>query len=307
MLQEILKDLTELARKSATFLLASMVSFISLCQEIEVRGGFIEDSVGIGEEIQFWLAADYPPSMQLIFPDSNYSFAPYELTVKEFESTKLVNGLAYDSAIYKLQSFEIDPIQYLKLDAIVVTEEDSIRLSSNTDSIFFKELAPVVTDTTRLKTNLDFQAVNRQFNFPLLWIVLGAFGIVALILFIAFGNRIRKHFKIKKMKRDYTLFVSSLSNHINSLKSDPEPETAEAALIDWKKYLEKLESIPYTKLTSKEILANNQNSELKNTLRDIDKTVYGKANIPEIYKNFQEIEDFTQHRYSLALEEVKNG
>ena len=296
-----------MVKNAGTFLLSVFISTVSLCQEVQIKGGFIEDSVGVGEEIKFWLSASYPPSMQLVFPDSNYNFAPYELTRKDFKPTTLKNGLAYDSATYYLQSFEIDAVQYLQLDAFVISEDDSLRLTSNSDSIFFKELAPIVTDTTRLKTNLDFQAVQRQFNFPFLWIVLGAVGIVVLILLLAFGNRLRKYFKMKKMKRDYELFESSLSKHINSLKALPAPEVAEAALTDWKKYLEKLESIPYTKLTSKEILSNHQNVELKNTLRDIDKTVYGKAHIPEIYKNFKEIEDFTQHRYSMALEELRNG
>jgi len=280
---------------------------LALSQEIVVKGGFVEDSISIGEEVHFWLRAEYPPNIQLIFPDTNYTFAPYEFLDKSFTETSLLNNLAKDSAVYSLQSFEIDPVQFLKLSAIVLTEQDSLELESNTDSIYFRELAPVVSDTTQLKTNLEFQTVNRQFNFPLLWIIMGALVIVAVILVLVFGNRVRKYFRIKRMRKEYQTFVITLTDQIQTLKGEPRPDVAESALNNWKQYLERLESVPYTKLTSKEILAQDKNAELQDTLKEIDKTVYGKIEQQEIYKHFQEIEDFTQHRYSLALEEVKNG
>ncbi len=284
-----------------------LLPVIGQAQQIRLEGGFVEDSLGIGEEIHFWMHARYPMEMQLMLPDTNTSFRNFEFVRKDFTPTRLIDGMAYDSAAYTLQSFEIDPVQFLKLSAIVLTDGDSLTIESNLDSIYFRALVPVVTDTTELKTNLDYQSVHRQFNFPLFWIVVVGLIVVAIIFFLVFGGKIRKQLKLKRLRKDYQLFSEGISRYIKDLESRPEPNTAEEALALWKRYLEKLERQPYTKYTTKEILTMERNSELKDTLKEIDKTVYGKIEQTDIYQRFQDIEDFTQHRYSMALDRLKNG
>ena len=75
----------------------------------------------------------------------------------------------------------------------------------------------------------------------------------------------------------------------------------------WKNYLERLELQPFSKLTTKEILALEFTSELKEALRNIDRSVYGNHRDAELYKSFQDIEDFTQHRFHMKIEDIKNG
>ncbi len=283
------------------------ISSVGRTQQISVKGGFLEDSVAIGEEIHFWLSAKYPPDLQLVLPDTNYNFAPYEFVEKTYLPSELIGQQAEDSAVYTLQSFEIDPIQYLQLSAIILADGDSLALACEMDSIIFKELAPVVTDTTRLKTNIEFQAVGRQFNYPLLWIILVALFVLVSVFVLVFGGKIRKSWKIKKLKKEYQTFSNIISEHIRKLKENPQPALAETALTHWKTYLEKLEKVPYTKYTSSEILEQQRNAELRDTLRQIDKTVYGKIPQNDIFERFQDIEDFTQHRYSMTLDELKNG
>lgn len=276
-------------------------------QEIKVRTGFVEDSLGIGEPVQFWLSATYPAEIEVILPDSAYDFSPFEIIERKFTPTSAEGNMARDSAVYTLQSFEIDLVQYLSVDAIVLEGADSVVLKSNIDSIYFRELAPAVTDSTLLKTNLAYRDVDGVFNYPL-WsfIALGIFILMVLILII-FGKQIGRNFKIKKLKKEYEQFSYKIRLHINKLKEEPVPQVAEDALSDWKKYLERLEKIPYSKYTTKEILAFGKNQELKDTLKIIDRTVYGKMEQKEIFKSFQDIEDFTQHRYTMALDRIKNG
>ncbi len=68
-----------------------------------------------------------------------------------------------------------------------------------------------------------------------------------------------------------------------------------------------LEDKPYTKLTTKEIMMLEYTKELKETLRNIDRSVYGRVPNEELYKEFQAVEDFTQHRYSVITDQIKNG
>lgn len=276
-------------------------------QEIRVRTGFVQDSLGIGEPVQYWLSANYPAQMEVILPDSAYDFSPFEIIDREFIPTVADGNMAYDSAIYTLQSFEIDLVQYLSIDALVLEGADTVVLSSNPDSIYFRELVVAVTDTTQLKTNLAYREVDGVFNYPL-WsfIALGIFVLMILTLII-FGKKIARNFRLKKLRKEYEQFSYKISLHINKLKEEPAPQVAEDALSDWKKYLERLEKVPYSKYTTKEILAFDNNQELKDTLKIIDRTIYGKVEQKEIFKSFQDIEDFTQHRYTMALDRIKNG
>lgn len=292
--------------KRVVFMVFILVSNLVLGQEVKIKGGFLEDSLGIGTEIHYWLVASYPSQIELILPDSNYSYDPYDFLSLEYSNTTLVEKSAYDSVVYTLQSFDIDPVQYFQAKAIII-DQDSFEISSNIDSIYFQELVSVVSDTTLLKTNLSYAFVEQEFNYPLLWLILLALVVVLMVLALIFGRKIQRHFKVKRLKSDYNIFSTTISNAIRKLQEKPNPDIAENALIEWKKYLEKLEKHPYTKYTTKEILSFDSNQELKDTLKVIDRTVYGKVEQEEVFKSFQDIEDFTQHRYSMMLDHIKNG
>jgi hypothetical protein len=53
-------------------------------------------------------------------------------------------------------------------------------------------------------------------------------------------------------------------------------------------------------------MALEHTAELKDTLKSIDRSVYGKKENAELFKDFQAIEDFTQHRYQLIIDQIKN-
>lgn len=275
-------------------------------QELEIKGGFFEDSIGIGEEVHFWMTASYPADFEMILPDSTYDFGNYEYSSKYFTESQQQENIVFDSAVYGLISFEIDPIQYLSLTAFTLSDADSISINTPEDSIYYRELVDFVTDTTKLITNTQYSSVNRQFNFPLLWIILGSLGVILVIVLLVFGKKIRTAIKIRKMKKDYEKFSESITVYIRELKNKPKPQVAEDALKLWKGYLEKLEEKPYTKLTTKEILSFRSNQELRDTLKSIDRTVYGRVEQTEIFKSFQQVEDFTQHRYAMILDELKS-
>ncbi|MEM6829470.1 MAG: hypothetical protein AAF551_03065, partial [Bacteroidota bacterium] len=165
-------------------------AFVSSSQEIKVNGGFVEDSLLIGENISFYITASYPPHLEMAFPDSNASFFPFEYAAKRFFPTKVINELAYDSTIYSLQSFEIDPVQYLSLTATILDGEDSTVIKTPIDSIYLRALAPVVSDTTQLLTNADYISVTRAFNYSRLYIILGAVLILLVVLALVFGKKI---------------------------------------------------------------------------------------------------------------------
>ena len=290
-----------------SFLMLSVLLVQS--QEIKINGGFIEDSLQLGSTVHYWVTAEYPMEIEVLFADSNYNFSPFEYADKFFVETELRNDNAFDSVVYGLQSFEIDLIQKLQLPVFVVQSNDSIILTTPLDSLFFEELVPLqqVSDTTQLIQNTQYNPVARLYNYPLMWIILGILLAISLIIFFTFGQKIKNYFTIRRLKKEYGLFSNFISQLINLLKESVDQERAAQGLTHWKNYLERLELEPFSKLTTKEILALEFTSELKKALQNIDKNVYGNQKDPELYKSFQEVEDFTQHRFHMKIEDIKNG
>lgn len=289
---------------SALVLLASLPIF---GQKVEVRGGFVEDSLIIGQNFNFWIVAEYPPKMEMIFPDSSANFSPFEWADKRYFPSRLIGERAYDSTVYTLQSFEIDPVQYFKLDAFILHNSDSIRFSTPLDSIFLTELAPVVTDTTSLKSNLLYQSVSRQFNFPLFYYIAGGLVLLIIVLLLIFGKQIIRYFRLKRLEKDYKAFGEALDGYVRALKQEPSSDLAEKALSHWKKYQQKLDKIAFTSFTTKEILSLRFTNELENPLRSIDRAVYGNRVDETLYQEFQLIENFAQERYQKRVDEIKYG
>ncbi|MFT4834729.1 MAG: hypothetical protein ACI83W_001098 [Marinoscillum sp.] len=276
-------------------------------QRITLKGGFVKDSLKIGEDITFWMSVTYPEEIELTLPDTTFNFEPFEYSSKQYFEGAVLNGLVKDSAIYTLQSFEIDPVQYLSLPAFIINpKRDTTVIEMDLDSIFLQELVAQVSDTTQLKVNVDYQNVRRQFNYPLLWIIIGVLVILTIAGFLIFGKKIQRTFKLRRLRKAYIRFSEKLSNDIHLLRKDPEIALAEKVVSDWKKFLELLEDVPFSKLTTKEIMALEHTAELKDTLKSIDRSVYGKKENAELFKDFQAIEDFTQHRYQLIIDQIKN-
>ena len=293
--------------RAKLFFVLALVFGMSQAQEIRVKGGFIQDSLKIGMNVEYWMSARYPSNLDLLLPDSNFNFSPYEFGGRKFFETTADSTIAFDSVVYSLQSFEIDKVQFLQLPATIIQESDSSLLFTDTDSIYLIELVPVATDTTALIANTDYQKVKRAFNSPLAMIIVGTLLLVAIIVLIVFGKKIRRHFKLKRMAKSHATFIDKMASLVEQLKKEGTPPIAENALTEWKSYMEKLEKKPFTKLTSKELTQMSFAQELKDPLKAIDRCVYGKISSDTVYQDFQHLEDFTVNRYQHLVECIKHG
>ena len=95
-------------------------------QQLVPKGLFLSDSIKIGEEVIYSLSIEYPRGSNLIFPDSLYDFSPFEYIKKTEFFTKSDSVKSFDSVIYYLSTFEIDPVQKLTLPVFLISAGDSI-------------------------------------------------------------------------------------------------------------------------------------------------------------------------------------
>ena len=100
--------------KKISILLASvLISFFASAQQAKVRGSFLADSVRIGEAIPYSLTAYHSKKTDVLFPESSFSFAPFEFRSKRFFPTVTKDTISYDSVVYYLSTYEVQPVQHL--------------------------------------------------------------------------------------------------------------------------------------------------------------------------------------------------
>lgn len=294
------------------FLIAIFAPIVNHAQQgVVVRSGFLEDSLRIGDPVHYYLAVNYPANLTVLLPDSTFEFTPFEFLGKRYTTTSTIDNISYDSVVYRLTTFEIDEIQHLQLPAFIVMAKDCTEIISNGDSILLQQFVttppPDTVDAANLplKTNTVYEQVSYLINYPLMLIIVGVLVVLVIILWLVFGNKIRKHFRVRRLTRDHHQFMISYQSHTDSLRETFIKQHAEAALILWKKYLEGLSDKPFTKMTTPEILLMEEDIVMGEHLRVIDRAIYGPHT--NVYEPMNALQRIAEERFHKKLEEVKNG
>jgi hypothetical protein len=292
---------------SVLSLLFILLFFVSSAQEIVTDGYFLEDSMRLGEEVEYSLLIKYPKNSEVIFPDSTFDYSPFEYYSKRFFPTRVDSLLAYDSVVYSIASFEVDALQYFQLPVFLLKGKDSIRIMPELDSIYLMELITQVPDSLVFKENIAFHDVPLAFNYPYLMIGMGILLVLLIAAFFVFAKTIRKKIRLYRLRKEYEKFSLSFEKGINKVRKGNNVALIEEVLLTWKKYMEKLEDKPFTKYTTREILNSGYDQLFKDVLRSIDKSIYGSLNEGEIQKDFESLEDITLERYKLRISDISNG
>jgi hypothetical protein len=279
-------------------------------QDVKVKGEFFADSLMIGDETRFALIAKYPSNVNLLFPDSTFNFAPFEFYRKEYFPTKSSDGSSYDSVIYYLSTFEIDRVQSLSLPVFQLNPRDCTAYQSNRDTILLTSLVGEIPDTVSidklpLKVNIAYQNISWLFNYPILIGVVVALMIIGIGVWLGFGKKIRKHYRLKRMLKAHQKFLEVYSHQVSHVKTLFSPVNTESAMGHWKKYMEQLEGKPYTKLTTRETARLEKDELLKKNLQAIDGAIYGHNTT--VIESLEKLKEFADQRFTRKLEEVKHG
>lgn len=302
----------------AQFLKAGVLSMLSLTincvtsyAQVKITSGFIPDSVIVGDHAAYYLTATYPKKLQVLFPDSTFSFQPFEFEKKKYFTTQTSDSISYDSAVYTLSTFEVDLVQYLQLPVFILHQQDCTTLLSLRDSVILKQLVTIpLPDTLKaenlpLISNTAYEPVAWLLNYPLLLIIGGVLLILSVVSWIIFGKRIRKHFALKRLQKEHALFMHSFNEQLDLLKQQFSPQHAERILLLWKRYMETLDAKPYTKLTTKETALLLEDKTLGNQLRTVDAAVYG--NNKNVEEPLFQLRNFAVNTFQQKLDRVSHG
>jgi hypothetical protein len=277
--------------------------------QVRVSGRFMKDSVRLGEPVNYVLAARYPREAMVLFPDSTYTFAPFEYQKKTYFPTKTQNNISYDSVVYTLATFEIDTLQGLQLPVFAIVAGDSTPYFAAPDTIVFQHLVDAVPDSVTvenlpLKTRTAYERVQQLFNYPLALIISGVIVASLLAAWAIMGKQIRRYITMRKLSRGYAAFMKEFQMLVDHLDRTFSVQQAERALVIWKMYMENLTQQPYSKFTSKEILRIERDEPLREALGQIDRSIYGRETQVAAFRQLQQ---YSEKQFRKKLDEVKHG
>ena len=293
-------------------LLASLILSVFIIgnasgQELKPIGFFLKDSVKIGESVPYSLSYKDRKNRPVIFPDSLFNFSPFELLKKEYFDTQSDDINSIDSAVYYLATFEIDTVQSLSLPVFLFIGNDSLELYSLMDSITLDQVVTQMPDSVSLAETSAYMPVSLQFNYPYWVIGLIILGIVVLIVMLVWGNQIHKRIKLYRLNKQLLKFKEQFDIEIEQLNADTTKLKIESVLKFWKGYMERLEKIPYTTLTTKEIVLVQKSTSLEETLKSIDKNIYSPIEVTALQNDFEFLKDYSEDRYNHVTEVIKNA
>lgn len=237
-------------------------------------GKFLQDSLRIGQPIQYALSYRHPMQTDVFFPDESFDFQPFKMIRREIFDTQTNKMGSLDSVVYTLISFEVTPIQFLQLPLFVRDPaRDCTAVYPARDSILLQQLVP-----NRNPTHIPFLQEKRQvvvdlgFNYPALLRILGIIALGFTIILGIFGQQIRSYYHLFLFSRKHKEFVTQFRKFA---KNHEDTQQVSKVLIIWKNHLEWLMKVPVSTFTTPEIYQILPNDRLLDALTELDSTIYG--------------------------------
>ncbi|RAJ98057.1 hypothetical protein LX87_02965 [Larkinella arboricola] len=273
------------------------------------NGVFLTDTVEIGKPFRYSLSIRHRPNIDVLFPDTARHFAPFLVRDMTIFSTETSTRGSLDSAVYTLITFETRPVQTLEVPVwLLRTPTDCTLVRSSADTVRLRErIQTQRPDTLRLATHTKVVVLKQQMNYPLLMIILMGLCALAGVLFLFFGGNIRTRIRRYQLYRQYMSFQRSFDRLTRNIGPETAPKDAGRAVVLWRKYMERIESKPFTSLTTREIAELVQDNRLADALKEIDGAIYGGVysdHTQQSLRILSEVADSAYRRNSVHLVEA---
>jgi hypothetical protein len=284
-----------------------LVTFSSMAQHRRPQGKFLKDSVSIGEPVKYSLSFYHNRKAELFFPDSAWSFAPFEFMSKEYFLTRTSDSISLDSAVYTLRTFEVKNKLELALPVFIIEQGDTIRQFSLHDKIFIKQYIAQVPDTLILQNDATYKTIPVKFNYPY-YLALSLLIVVSFVAsYFIFGKAILRNYRLYKMYSNHVLFLRTFDKLQKEMEDSPNLTAMEKVLGEWKNYLTRLEHKPINTFTTTEIISLFNKEDLKENLQEVDRSIYSGSITGDPSKALSVLKKFSNKRYKKRRKELKNA
>jgi hypothetical protein len=263
-------------------------------------GQFNNDSIKIGEIVTYSLEFKHNSKQDLVFPDINFNYAPFELVDKTYFPTKSYKGTSLDSAVYHLRTFNIGEFQNLALPVFVLKNGDSTAIYSSKDSVYIKQQISGDVKGIKLKSESTFIPMKAKQNILFIFLQIATVLLVAFIWWLFFGKIIRRQFKLLSIYRRHLDFKNTFNRYVKNINKT----NIEKTLILWKKYMGSLKKQPFNTMTTPEIIQNIPLENLSEALRIIDSSIYGNVIAENINDSIKILSQLADKQYIIKKIEI---
>ena len=263
-------------------------------------GRFNSDTIQLGEVISYSFVYRHGSKQEVLFPDINYDFSPFEFVDKIYFPTNTLNGISADSAIYQLRTFNTASIQQLALPVFLLKNGDSTAIYSDRDSVYLKEEFAGNGFGLKLKTNSAFIPMKIKQNWILTFAQMAIFLLITFVWWLIFGKTVTKQFQILTLNRRHSEFKSTFNRYTKKINKS----NIEKALLLWKNYLGKLKKQSLNTMTTPEIVKSIPFENLNEALRIIDSSIYGNTISENITEAIDVLHRLADWQYNTVKREI---
>lgn len=277
-----------------------------MAQNAKPNGDFLEESTKIGQPVKYALSFHHPKKMELFFPDSSYSYAPFEFISKEYYPTRTEDSISVDSVVYVLRTFEVKKNIELSLPVFIVEQGDTTHLYSTHDKVSIRQYLEEVPDSLVFQSETAYTPLKRKFNYPYALASLLLLILLGLLFYLILGKAVLRNYRLYKMHNNHIQFLRIFEQLHKEMSDSPNVSAMETVLGEWKNYLARLEQKPINTFTTTEIISLFNKEELKESLQEVDRSIYSGIMAEDPARALAVLKKFSNKRYKKRRKEVKN-
>ncbi len=269
---------------------ADTTNIDSIAEAAILEARWLQDTLALAVPAPLSLVLRHHPETIVIFPNSTAQLGGFELYKKDVFPTYTINGVSTDSAVFWLQSFEIDSIQKVTLQYGQLYKSDTIWRTAVSNGIRF--MPRIVGAIDSLKCQPDWRMLPITAPTDVAgWIV---FGFIVIILLLVSAKLLYSPYQRWLAKRRLYNHWKKVRFALNEIKSRQLTDPQRMQLVNgvWKAYFDPMLQC----LTTAEIAAWLQNEttldpadqlQLLTLCRTEDSLFYAKQKYPPDVLNAQ--------------------
>ncbi len=289
------------------YIIGNCLAFSALAQMVKPQGNFLADSIKIGQPVKYALSYHHPKKMELFFPDSSYSFAPFEFIRKEYFPTRTRDSISIDSVVYTLRTFELKKNIELTLPVFILEQGDTTRLYSLPDRIGIRQYLSEIPDSLVLRENTRYVEVTSRYNYPYYLASLVIVILAVVLFYFILGKAVLRNYRLYMMRKNHVQFLQTFEKLQKEMETAPSLQKMETVLGEWKNYLTRLEQKPINTFTTTEIISLFNREELKEGLQEVDRAIYSGSITGDPSRALSVLKKFSNKRYKKRRKELRNA
>lgn len=274
-------------------------------------GQFLQPGAKIGEPLKYVLVYKHAPELEVVFPDSGYRFAPFELISKETFPTQTTDSVSTDSTVYLLRTFSLTQEQQLSVPVFLLQKNDTIPLFSQTATVKLQEVVKQVPEPLVFQESLELLHVEEKFNYPYLLAALGILVVLFGSIWFIFRKKIISRYRLYVLQKKHTQFINRYNTFIDRFHKSADLVNMEKAITLWKNHLTELENTAINSFTTKEIVNYYNNDEdVTTALKLFDRAIYGNIlseKVSDTLTAFYLLHHFADRRYQIIKEKTRHA